>query len=114
MKLKEAYTCPPISLQKSLEICIEGANAQVESLPLLELFIAHLQHPSVGLNHVLLPVTGEQVDLTHHRSYSLPTDSHNSEKRKNNLTHQCVLPSKRKHCGTEIKTMFDSHFSDHN
>lgn len=45
MKFKEAYTYPRISLQKSLEICIEGANAQVESLSLSKLFKAHLQQP---------------------------------------------------------------------
>lgn len=63
MKFKEAYSYPSprISLQKSLETCIEGANAQLESLSLAELFIADLQHPSFGLSHSVLPLT-EQVE----------------------------------------------------
>lgn len=65
MKFKEAYTyttIPPSPSKKSLEICTEGANAQVESPSLSELFIVPLQqHPSFGLSHVLLPLT-EQVE----------------------------------------------------
>lgn len=62
MKFKKVCTHLPISLQKSMEMCTEVTNAQVESLWLLEIFIVHLQDPAFGLSHVVLPLTGKQVE----------------------------------------------------
>lgn len=63
MKFKKIYTHLPISLQKSMEMYTEGTNAQVESLWLSEIFIVHLQDPAFGLSHVVLPLTGKQVEI---------------------------------------------------
>lgn len=63
MKFNDVYTHLPISLQKSMEMCTEGMNAQVVSLWWSELFIARLQDSAFGLSHVFLPLEGKQVDL---------------------------------------------------
>lgn len=62
MKFKKVYTHLPISLQKSMEMCTEGTNAQVESLWLSEIFIVHLQDQPLDLSHVAFPLTGKQAE----------------------------------------------------
>lgn len=55
MKFKKVYTHLPISLQKSMEMCTEGTNAQVESLWLSEIFIGHLQDQPLDLVMLSFP-----------------------------------------------------------